>query len=81
MEHLNAEDIINYVTLDAMNEDTMVFCKHVNGHIRGCATCLGKLRKYLDIHDMYQVQNPGGDFKTFVSEQLQEEYVLSLDIE
>ncbi len=74
MKHLNAEDIINYVTIGELDQETLDFCKNVNGHIRGCSACLGRLRKYLDIHDLYTVQNPGGDFKVFAAEQLQEEF-------
>ena len=80
MKHLSAEDIINYVTMDEMNETSLGFCKNVNGHIRGCSACLGKLRKYLDIHDAYSVQNPGGDFRVFATELLQEETVITREM-
>ncbi|MBR4863204.1 MAG: hypothetical protein IKU07_01405 [Oscillospiraceae bacterium] len=80
MKHLSAEEIISYVTMDEMNEASLGFCKNVTGHIRGCSACLGKLRKYLDIHDVYKTQNPGGDFKAFATELLQEESPVTMDM-
>ena len=80
MKHLSAEDIISYVTMDEMSETSLEFCKNVNGHIRGCSGCLCKLRKYLDIHDTYTAQNPGGDFKAFATERLQEESLFTMDL-
>ena len=80
MKHLSAEDIVNYVTMDAMNETSLGVCKNVNGHIRGCTACLEKLRKYLNIHDVYKTENPGGDFKVFATELLQEESLFTMDM-
>ena len=79
MKHLNAEEIISYVTLDRMDEDTRMFFKNVNGHIRACPECLGKLRRYLDIHDIFQEQNPGCDFKIYAAERMSEEFSLNFN--
>ena len=77
MKHLNAEEIISYVTLDTLDEGTKAFCRNVNGHIRSCPDCLGRLRRYLDIHDLYQEQNPGGDFSVFANELLETEFSMN----
>ena len=74
MRHLNAEEIIDYVTLENMGEENLNLCRNVNSHIRGCGVCLERLRKYLDIHDLYEEQNPGGNFKLFASEMLESEF-------
>ena len=51
MKHLNTEDIIKYVTINTVNNETLELMSKVNGHIRNCPSCKEKVMSYESINN------------------------------
>ena len=51
MKHLSTDEILDFVTLESLDEDGLALSKRVNKHIRSCPSCMQKVTAFLEIHD------------------------------
>ncbi len=51
MEHLKNEDIVKFVTLKKLNDETDRFCGRVNAHLCECPECRQKVRETRRLYD------------------------------
>ena len=72
MKHLTVDEILDFVSLTELNNESIELSAAVNGHIRKCEKCLKLLRAFQMIYDEFSRINVGGDFKGFITENLSE---------
>ena len=53
MEHLQIEEIMDFVSIDQADEASMRLGAKVSSHIIGCEKCLEKVRAFQDIYDEF----------------------------
>lgn len=53
MEHLTVDEIIDFVSLNTVDEESMKLISKVNGHIIECAECRKKVRAFQDVYDEF----------------------------
>lgn len=70
MKHLTVDEILNFVSLTELNNESIELSAAVNGHIRKCKKCLKLVRAFQMIYDEFSRLNVGGDFKDFITENL-----------
>lgn len=70
MKHLTVDEILNFVSLTELNNESIELSVAVNGHIRKCEKCLKLVRAFQMIYDEFSRLNVGGDFKDFITENL-----------
>lgn len=51
MNHLDIETIINYVTINEVNEETKALAGKVCGHIIRCKECMEKVNAFLTVYE------------------------------
>ena len=51
MTHLTVEEIIEFVSIDKLSEETITLSTKVNEHIRSCPTCLEKVSSFQMVYD------------------------------
>ena len=51
MTHLTVEEIIEFVSIDKLSEETIALSTKVNEHIRSCPTCLEKVSSFQMVYD------------------------------
>ncbi len=52
-EHLSAEQIIEFVSIDELTEETMAKMNAVNAHIYQCEECAKRVKAFFDISDEF----------------------------
>lgn len=70
MKHLTVDEILNFVSLTELNNESIELSAAVNGHIRKCEKCLKLVRAFQMIYDEFSRLNVGGNFKDFITENL-----------
>ena len=68
MDHLTIDEIIDFVSLDRLNRESVELSAAVNGHIRRCKKCLKLVRAFQMIYDEFERLNMSGDLKKYISE-------------
>lgn len=53
MDHLTAEELIEFVSFEKIDGQSMKLAVRVNTHIRNCADCMGKVRSYQCVYDEF----------------------------
>ena len=46
MEHLTIEEIIEFVSFEKMDAESLKLASRVNAHIRSCPSCMRKVRAF-----------------------------------
>ena len=59
----SVDEILNFVSLTELNNESIELSATVNGHIRKCEKCLKLVRSFQMIYDEFSRLNVGGDFK------------------
>lgn len=72
MEHLTVDEILNFVSLTELNNESIEVSAAVNGHIRKCEKCRKLVRGFQMIHDEFSRLNAGDNFKAFIAGKLYE---------
>lgn len=67
MDHLTIDQIIDFVSMDALTEQTLALAASVNGHIRKCPQCLQLVRAFQMIYDEFSVLARSGDFRRYLA--------------
>ena len=68
MNHLSVDDIIDFVSINELNSESIKLAATVNGHIRKCDRCLKLVRSFQMIYDEFSMLNMRGDFRKYISE-------------
>ncbi len=53
MEHLSAEEIIDFVTSNRLDSETLRLASKVNAHISSCEDCRTQVNRYQAIYDEF----------------------------
>ena len=78
MNHLTVDQVIEFVSIEELNEETIGLAVSVNAHICRCGKCLKMVRAFREIHDAFgKLQE--GDFATFLQDPARQEQLESLD--
>ncbi len=75
MEHLSVDEIIDFVSLEKLNDDAVKISTTVNEHIRNCEKCLKLVRAFQMIYDEFSKLNASGDFKKYIKEKVSDEKI------
>lgn len=51
MAHLSIEEMIDFVSISELNEDTLYLASRVNSHILCCPDCLKKVEAFQNVYD------------------------------
>lgn len=78
MEHLTIDDMIRFVSLSELNDAAVELSASVNGHIRGCRSCLNRVNAFQMIYDEFTEQYRNGNFRECMQERILE---LSAELE
>lgn len=80
MTHLTVDEMINFVSFDRVNEDSLAIAVKVNSHIRGCEECLDKLRAFQTVHDELVKLGKYGNFRMNLREKAKKDGLLDADL-
>lgn len=69
-EHLNIDDIIKFVSIDDLSEESVRLTVLVNGHIRKCNECLRLVAAFQMIYDEFVRLSTGGDFRNYIFDEV-----------
>lgn len=73
MKHLTVDEILDFVSLTELNNQSIELSTTVNGHIRKCEKCRKLVRTFQMIHDEFSRCGSDGNFKEhFVDEFLKD---------
>lgn len=70
MEHLSIDEMIEFVSANEINGQSIELAKKVNGHIRNCAECFDKVRAFQMIYDEFRRIGSGDSFIKYISKQI-----------
>ncbi len=77
MTHLTLDEIIEYVSIDKLCEESLKLASKVDTHIRSCDECLEVVRALRSVHDSFENMKKSGDLKDFLqSEPIRDEMLL-----
>lgn len=62
MKHLTVDEIIRFVSMTELNDETLALSAIVNSHIRRCKECLDLVRAFQLLHDEFMHMQNGGEF-------------------
>ncbi len=51
MTHLTVDEIIEFVSFNALNKENLALAAKVNGHIRSCKSCFEKVSSFQTVYD------------------------------
>ena len=63
MKHLTVDEIIDFVSFDAVNEKTLSLASTVNAHIVECDDCRKKVEAFQTVFDEFVRLEREGEFK------------------
>lgn len=66
MEHLSIDEIIEFVSANELNSQSIKLAKKVNRHMRNCAHCYNKVRAFQLIFDEFMRIGNGGSNKRYL---------------
>ncbi len=67
MNHLTVNEIIEFVSLEELNDVTLEFCSHVNGHIRECEECRKLVNAFQAVYDEFCRLGNAKDFEEYLN--------------
>ena len=68
MDHLTVDEIIDFVSLTDLGEESLKLAAAVNGHMRGCRECRKLVGAFQTVHDEFSRLQTGVSFKHHVKE-------------
>ncbi len=73
--HLTFEEILEFITFDEINEETLALAGRVTAHIVECDECRENIRAYQTIYDEFVklANNKNGDFRKYLAEKIKTE--------
>ena len=68
MKHLSIDQIIDFVSLTALDHEAVKLSVTVNGHIRGCQKCLERVRAFQMVYDEFENLHANQDFEQYIAQ-------------
>lgn len=81
MGHLTVDEIIQFVSMTELNQDTLALSASVNGHIRNCENCIRLVRAFRTVHDAFVRMGAGAQFASAVKERMAERNEMNVTVE
>ena len=78
MNHLPVDQVIEFVSIEELNEETIGLAVSVNAHICKCGKCLKTVKAFQNLHNAFE-KLQFGDFASYVQEQECQEQLENLD--
>lgn len=63
MKHLTVDEIIDFVSFEKMDNESLANASKVNTHIISCASCLKKVRAFQAVYDELTALGKKADFR------------------
>ena len=70
MEHLTVEEMIDFVSFDRIDEESLALAAKVNAHILSCDACRKKVAAFQTVYDEFAAMKVSGAFRKRVREML-----------
>ncbi len=67
MSHLSFEEVVEYVSLSKLNEESIALASKVDTHIRNCDECLKLVRSVRLIHEEFSRLKKDGSIADFLT--------------
>ena len=67
MNHLKTNEIIEFVSLNSLNEETLEFCAYVNGHVRECEECRELVSAFQTVYDEFRRMGSSKNFEEYLN--------------
>lgn len=77
MEHLSIDEMIEFVSANEINGQSIELAKKVNGHIRTCAECFNKVRAFQIVYDEFKRIGSDENFKKYLLKKITTEEIQS----
>ena len=72
MNHLTTTEIIDFVSINNPDADSMKLASRVNGHIRKCDECLKLVESFQTVYDELQRMGLSSDFEQIMTKNSSE---------
>ncbi len=76
MEHLTVDEIIDFVSFDKINPETLAFASKVNTHMRACNECMQRVRAFQNFYDEFEKIGCKNVFNSTMRDMMQSDDVL-----
>ena len=70
MRHLTVDEMLDFVSLEELNEESIAYAAAVNSHTRKCEKCRRAVCAFQEIYDKFVQYSADGSFKDFVSKSI-----------
>ncbi|MBQ9945522.1 MAG: hypothetical protein IJO68_03255 [Clostridia bacterium] len=80
-EHLTIDEILDFVTMDNIDENTLSLIARVNSHILVCKECFELVNAIQLIQEEFERLQTSSDFRSFVSERYSNGRVSSSELQ
>jgi len=77
MNHLKVDEIIAFVSITELNQETMALAASVNGHIRKCEKCRKLVNAFQLLYDAFTKEHIGGSFSRYAHQVLENEQTIT----
>ena len=67
MNHLTTTEIIDFVSINNLDADSMKLASRVNGHIRKCDECLKLVESFQEVYDELQCMGRSSGFEQIMA--------------
>ena len=67
MNHLTTTEIIDFVSINNLDADSMKLASRVNGHIRKCDECLKLVESFQEVYDELQCMGRSSEFEQIMA--------------
>ena len=67
MNHLTTTEIIDFVSINKMDADSMKLASRVNGHILKCDECLKLVESFQEVYDELQRMGRSSEFEQIMA--------------
>ena len=72
MTHLTVDEIIEFVSFDALNKENLVLAAKVNGHIRSCKSCFEKVSSFQTVYNKLRADKDETEISDVIVEEIKE---------
>ena len=72
MNHLTVDEIIEFVSIAELNDETNKLLTKVNSHICRCKECLQRVRAFQMVYDEFMSLNTNLNFREYILNNTQE---------
>ena len=70
MKHLSVEEMIDFVSFDKLNSESLEFAAKINAHIFNCDECRKKIEAFQTLDDQFEKMENKKELEDMVKEKL-----------